>query len=249
MKLVKDKEKIRHNFDMASDTYENFASVQYQSAEKLCKKLLCHFPELNPYNILDLGTGTGFITKLLYRVFPTSRYTLNDISLAMLGKAKEKFHNNVKFVCGDMEMLDFGFHDLVVSNLALQWVNNLNKMLEKVCKNLKIFAFTCLLKGSFQKLSDIFQDLSLTPPIYQYPSQEELEGFITSIGVKKFMFDVEEIPIEFSSALDLFKYFKYTGANTPNHEHSISNILKVVRYHNYRIRMDYKVFFGFIESK
>lgn len=249
MKLTKDKGRVRHNFDMASNTYENFSSVQYQSAEKLCKKLLYYFPNLSPNTVLDLGAGTGFMTQLLYKGFPNSNYTVNDISPAMLKKAKKKLHNDVKFICGDMEILNFAFYDLVVSNLALQWINNLNEMLKKICKNSRYFAFTCLLKGSFQRLSDIFQDLSLIPPTYQYPSQKEVESFITSISIKKFAFDIEEITIEMPSALDLFKYFRYIGANTPNYHHSISKLLKVVRNHNYSIKINYKIFFGFIQNK
>ena len=53
--------------------------------------------------ILDLGAGTGLLTKYLYSAFSTAEYELIDLSKEMLGIAKSRFseHKNVKFIEDD----------------------------------------------------------------------------------------------------------------------------------------------------
>ena len=250
--LAKNKVKIRRNFDMAAGrSYEDAASIQFQSATKLCTKLLHYFPKLSAKSILDLGAGTGFVTEQLIKILPNSTYTLNDIAPLMLKQSKEKFRDNcenISFICGDMEQINFPFYDLVISNFALQWLSNLKNMLKKICNKSGIFAFTCLLQDSFQEFSDIFHGMSLVSPVHQYPPQEELEDYISSLRSKRTIFDVEEMSMIFPDILTALKYFKSLGANTSHHQYSVADLLNVARLNNNSVKVTYRVFFGLIEN-
>ena len=85
------KQKIANNFDKAANSYEHAATVQKMSSTILIDQLYQFEPNLDPKFILDLGTGTGFTTEILYQNYPKASFTLNDISRHMLYNAKNKF--------------------------------------------------------------------------------------------------------------------------------------------------------------
>jgi malonyl-CoA O-methyltransferase len=154
---------IKHNFNKASLSYDAAATVQYNAAKHLVFNLIKNCSEFNPSSILDLGTGTGYIPELLLNYFPKSQYILNDISENMLNKTKQKLNNytNIQFNLNDMETTDFGFNQLIISNMALQWVKNLNNLLIKLFNNSNILAFSCLLNQNFDEWNYILKNLNL----------------------------------------------------------------------------------------
>ncbi|MGL9725287.1 MAG: methyltransferase domain-containing protein [Wolbachia sp.] len=182
---------IQNNFSRASSSYDDIAFVQKECAIKLVNLLKSYFPEFHPQSILDLGTGTGYIPEILFSSFPQSKFTLNDISPSMLAKIKEKLamYKEVALVLGDMETLDFGLHDLIVSNLALQWVCNLKKMIRKSYDSSNVFVFSCLLDGTFSEWSRVFTKSLLPTPTHQYPSKQELESYLLHLKPKRYLFD------------------------------------------------------------
>jgi ubiquinone/menaquinone biosynthesis C-methylase UbiE len=73
-------------------------------------------------SILDLGAGTGLLTKYLIQQFPAATFHLIDISEQMMDMAKSRFKNleNVKYVIDDYSknIPDERF-DLVASALSI----------------------------------------------------------------------------------------------------------------------------------
>ena len=122
--MIELKVKIQNSFNKASKSYDQVASVQRKAAKFLIERLLeCHTE--TPQTILDLGTGTGCIPELLLKFYPDSFYTLNDIADQMLEFCKYKFvhHKNFVFSNDDMSALSMSHYDLIISNFALQWVD------------------------------------------------------------------------------------------------------------------------------
>lgn len=90
---------------------------------------LCRTVE-NPISILDLGAGTGLLTKLVYDRFPKSTYTLVDISNDMLEIARKRFAGcaNVHFTAVDYtKSLPDGEFDLVTSALSIHHLSDGDK--------------------------------------------------------------------------------------------------------------------------
>ena len=81
---------IQNNFNKASTSYDFVATIQKQAALFLVEKVL-ESKIKRPKTILDLGTGTGYITEFLLKSFPNSAYLLNDIADKMLEVCKSKF--------------------------------------------------------------------------------------------------------------------------------------------------------------
>jgi len=55
-------------------------------------------------DILDVGCGTGYLTKLLLDRWPDARITAIDIAPGMIEYARDRFNeSNVEFACLDIE--------------------------------------------------------------------------------------------------------------------------------------------------
>jgi len=235
---------IQRNFNSASASYDAVASIQKKCATQLVGCLKKHFPTCHPDTILDLGTGTGYIPEILLYAFPESKFTLNDLSFNMLDKAKKKLPSKrVSYILGDMEVQDFDFHDLIISNLALQWVDDLYRTIRKFYEKSGFFAFSCLLDGTFSEWSKIFIDASLTTPIHRYPSRPALEHYIGSLEPSKYFCDVCAFDVVFSSAADFMRYLKALGANYSHQHITIADLKRIINMYRDKIKVTYKVFF------
>ena len=73
--------------------------------------------------VVDLGCGTGELTRQLADTLPNSNVTGLDSSMQMLEKAAAYTGTNLHFEQGDQAQLT-GEWDLIFSNAALQWSEN-----------------------------------------------------------------------------------------------------------------------------
>jgi trans-aconitate 2-methyltransferase len=73
--------------------------------------------------VVDLGCGTGDLTRRLAEILPGSDVTGLDSSSQMLGKAASYAGPDLRFEQGDQAQLT-GEWDLIFSNAALQWSEN-----------------------------------------------------------------------------------------------------------------------------
>ncbi|KZX16398.1 class I SAM-dependent methyltransferase [Methanobrevibacter curvatus] len=123
---------VKKRFEEVADEYdEEFVKLipHYQaSIEALINTI--PFDENKEIKILDLGCGTGVVTKNLKELFPNSTVTCLDLSPKMIEIAKEKLKNykGIEFFVGDF--LNFEFeegYDAVLSSLAIHHINDNDK--------------------------------------------------------------------------------------------------------------------------
>ena len=81
--------------------------------------------------ILDLGSGTGLLAALILRRLPDARFTLLDISEAMLAQARTRFAGSpahVEIRVGDHATADLGGPwDAIVSALSIHHLTDADK--------------------------------------------------------------------------------------------------------------------------
>lgn len=83
-------------------------------------------------SILDLGAGTGLLTKYLYEKFPTAKFTLVDVAEKMLEIAKVRFQGKKNFsynVSDYSAKLPSGDFDLITSALSIHHLDEEEKRL------------------------------------------------------------------------------------------------------------------------
>ena len=114
--------------------YQQASNHQKDWGNRLIDELHLHGDEI----ILDLGCGEGTLTARLATLVPDGGVVGMDSSIQMIQVGKGLETSNLKFICRDIDDLDFieGF-DVIFSNAALHWVTDHDRLLINVHRALR----------------------------------------------------------------------------------------------------------------
>ena len=101
------------------ERYEQFKKERYAPFEDLIKLVAVR----DGLRAVDLGCGTGELTRRLADALPASDVVGIDSSHQMLASAEERARPGLRFEQGAIEEVQ-GEWDLIFSNAALQWVED-----------------------------------------------------------------------------------------------------------------------------
>jgi trans-aconitate 2-methyltransferase len=121
-------------YDFDPDKYRQGSNHQRDWGNRLIEELNLRGDE----KILDLGCGEGTLSAKLAALVPKGGVVGMDSSAPMIEAARALEAPNLKFLCRDIDDLDFnkGF-DVVFSNAALHWVKDHDGLLQTVHRALK----------------------------------------------------------------------------------------------------------------
>lgn len=139
---VPDKRLVAASFSRAAQRYDDHAVLQREVADHLLGLVDIQRPVRR---ILDIGSGTGYCSAPLLKVFPGAELISLDIAPGMLSHARrrygeeyEELHGNTRgaWLCGDAEALPLAGDsiDLVFSSLAIQWCSDYRRLFSEVCR-------------------------------------------------------------------------------------------------------------------
>jgi trans-aconitate 2-methyltransferase len=117
------------------DTYNKFKTERFAPFYDLLA-LLQVKPEME---VIDLGCGTGELSRKLADALPGSKLLGIDSSVEMLSDSKVFENDRVRFECLSIEqqLAKAKKFDLVFSNAAVQWIDNHHITLPKIISLLK----------------------------------------------------------------------------------------------------------------
>lgn len=200
---------VRKQFEKSMADYDKNAVVQDLTASKLVIELLKISDNFE--NILEIGTGTGLLTKKIAKDIRYKNFYANDL----VEKSKSyvtKFIPNAHFICGNAAKIKVDRKlDLILSNAVLQWFQNQEKILEILKFKLKsggILAFSSFSPSNFKELREL-TGLSL-----KYRTREELNEILKSIGFEILYSEEFFEPVSFDNPLELLAHMKKTGVNS-----------------------------------
>lgn len=132
-----DKSRMRQSFHRAAKQYDAAAILQRQVREEMLSRL--EVVKLEPAVILDAGCGTGHGLSALLKRFKKAQGIALDIAEGMLSRSKTLFpwyqfwQTSPRFVCADIEAMPIATAsvDMVWSNLAVQWCNDMDTVLQE----------------------------------------------------------------------------------------------------------------------
>jgi trans-aconitate 2-methyltransferase len=95
-------------------------------------------PSTSPQAAIDLGCGTGELTKILHEKFQIKETLGMDSSANMIAKAQSQTSPGLKFEIGDIEKFSSAAkYDLVFSNAALQWCKDHENLFARMKKAIR----------------------------------------------------------------------------------------------------------------
>ena len=149
---MKNKPAIAKSFGRAAPVYDRAAAVQRLAAQRLAARLVAMAPDA-PGMLLDVGCGTGAVAAELAAAWPEAAMVLADLAPPMLAVARGKLLGAAG-VAADADSLPFAREsfDLVASNLALQWCDDVASVLRRLAGLLRpggVLGVTTLLDGSW----------------------------------------------------------------------------------------------------
>lgn len=122
---------LKEKFDENADKYDKIRKLIIPCFDDLYNitRDLANSKREDP-KILDLGAGTGLLTKYLFEKYPQGEFTLVDLSDEMLKIAKNRFRglNNFKYIAEDYLTYNFdNSFDMIISSLSIHHLEDENK--------------------------------------------------------------------------------------------------------------------------
>ena len=210
-------QRIRSAFSNASIQYDVLTGMHKEIARELVDKV----KDLPASVVLDIGMGTGYMTNRLANYFADAKVIGIDVSEGMLKEAQKKYEV-ASIVGADARALAFGNNqfDLIVSNLAFQWVNPLSQSFGECYRVLKPngqFHFTLFgqdtFKELFASLEGAFAVFNKPLVIDRLPSEIEIKEALLKNNFSDVVIMEERISSHFPDMMTLLQWIKNIGAN------------------------------------
>jgi len=144
---------IAARFGARASSYEAHAGLQADVAQRLA----AHLPDVTAPSVLELGCGTGLLSRHLVARYPDGRFVLTDVSPAMIAECRRNLAD-VEGARVRFEMMDAGMTsgrdglDLIVTSMTLHWLPDPLASLERLRARLSprgLLVFAALGPDSF----------------------------------------------------------------------------------------------------
>jgi malonyl-CoA O-methyltransferase len=212
------KQKIGRAFGRASGSYAANASVQQLAAERLAGRIAA-LPLPTRPRVLEIGCGSGFLTGALARMLPEADLAVSDLSPQMVAACRASLPGaRAGYLVMDGERPCFadGAFDLVCSSLAVQWFDDLEGSLTRLCRLLKPgghLAFSTLLCDSLTEWRRAHSDEGLTAGAPDFAAPAELQHFSHATAV--LVLSEERVIERHADGAAFVRAMKSIGAATP----------------------------------
>ncbi len=216
-----EKKRIARSFSKAATSYDAYASIQRHVADKLLAQLK---EDANVQRVLDLGSGTGYCTNELHRLYPNAEIINLDIAEAMLLFAASRHKAsglNEKSICADAEALPFlaDTFDIIFSSLAIQWCQNYSVLFSELKRVLKAqgeFHISTFGPETLQEVSQAWQQVDSFVHVNQFNTDLFLNNEINNNGFTKVLIEIDPMLTYYKSFEKLARELKSIGARNMN---------------------------------
>ena len=221
------KDTIIRRFDAAAGTYDGVAGTQNLIAAGLARRILA-LPLAGQPDVLEIGCGTGALTAILGPLLPGCRWLATDIAPAMVAACARRALPGVtpRVMDGECPDLAEASFDLIVSNMAVQWFDDLPAGLTRLHRLLKpggMLAVTTLGAGTFAEWRTVCHEAGVEPGTPAYLSAGELAAALPESCVAG-----EACPLDCGNLKGFLDHLRLTGARAahPGHPGLSPGVLK-----------------------
>lgn len=209
LSLVKtDKQRIAQTFSKAAMHYDNHANIQRYSGNKLMALARHEIGNI----VLDAGCGTGYFS---WKWKQQGKFVIAlDLSHSMLQVAKQQ-QRATCYLQSDIEHCALAHHsvDMVFSNLAMQWCDNLSiavhSLMNKINHKGSLY-FSTLATSTLKEVRNAWQSIDKHQHVNPFLSLQDIEKACAGFNYQCFSETVTE---QYDSLQALFTSLKGVGAN------------------------------------
>jgi len=212
--------RIQKAFSRSADGYEELSDLQQQVGNELIRLA----DDLGSHRrILDVGMGTGLLTRRLKQRWPSAQVVGLDFAFGMVAQARRR-PEDVRLIQADASLLPFKKEtfDLVFSNLAYQWVDGLPQVFTSTAANLKPGGCFCLSLFTRNSLQELFVSLRQAVQerrglreiyIRHLPTAQEVLNAVGQAGLRLSVERRQHMRLAFWDLMALLRWLKGIGAN------------------------------------
>ena len=218
---------VRRSFGRAAGTYSDAATMQREVSAKAFARL--DGVGLRPASILDAGCGTGFALPHMAACFPDARRVALDLALPMLLVARNAnigagVGDGVShdFVCGDISALPFAASafDLVWSNLAVQWINDLSPAFVELLRVLRpggLLSFTTIGPATLPELRGAFSNTDEHTHFSRFVDATRIAAMLAVAGFVDCVVESEPFVLTYADGMAMMRDLRAIGATNATH--------------------------------
>lgn len=219
-----DKQHVRSAFDRAAVSYDAHAVLQREIADRMQERLdyVKHMPGI----LLDAGAGTGYGATALRNRYPQAHLVALDLAESMLQIARPKpslwqrINRAAPFnaVCADIDRLPLKTSsvDMVWSNLALQWCNDLNVSFAEIYRVLApngLLMFSTFGPDTLKELRQAFNSVDGYTHVNRFVDMHDIGDVLVHAGFSTPVMDMEYITLTYDDLKSLMQELKAIGAH------------------------------------
>jgi malonyl-CoA O-methyltransferase len=220
-----DKAFARRSFEAAAERYDDAAVLQHEIAARMLERL--DYVRLQPHTVLDLGCGTGFALDGLSRRYRRARLIALDFAVNMLRLARRRgsWLNRPRALCADLEALPLADDsvDLVFSNAALQWSNNLDAVFAELLRVVRpggLLMFTTFGPDTLTELRQAWAAADGGAHVSPFIDMHDIGDALVRARFADPVMDTERLTVTYESVGDLMRDLKQIGAHNALAERS-----------------------------
>jgi malonyl-CoA O-methyltransferase len=217
-----DKHKTRQGFERAAHTYDANAVLQREIGTRLLERL--DFIKMQPEIVLDLGCGTGAISEHLLKRYKKARVIGVDLAVNMVQKTRQRggWFRKPHGVCADVNHLPFQAQcvDMLISNLMLQWCNDLPAVFGEFVQVLKpngLLMFATFGPDTLKELRASWGSVDGFTHTSRFADMHDVGDALLQAGFRDPVVDMETITLTYTDVRGLLRDLKGIGANNATH--------------------------------
>ena len=222
-----DKARVRASFDRAANTYDAAAVMQKLVREEMLSRL--ELVNLQASRILDAGCGTGKASVALMQKYPKAQVISLDLAMGMLHKTQstrtlsQRLKQSLGLgkqsaLCADIEHLPLadGCLDMVWSNLAIQWCNDLDAVfsdMHRVLRTDGLLMFSTLGPDTLKELRAASSLDDEHIHVSRFIDMHDIGDALVRAGFAAPVLDVERITLTYDDVISVMRDLKSIGAH------------------------------------
>lgn len=270
---------VATRFDYAAESYEDAATIQQAAAERFDTWLVDHNKTPNdantkrsttltllphqtsqqhtwqtglaPKRIVEIGCGTGFLTRRLQCRYGQTHLHITDLAPAMLAHCRNSLPTTpqLSFAIADARNAIFNpTPDWIVSTMCFQWLDDLPSVLKWHFEQCQVLAFSLLLDSSFSVWRQAHQAQNLPLGLRSLPEWQWLSDLVDTLSATKTARARFTLTEKYDDGLHFLRTLKKIGASHPRQGYHSINLRPVLKNFVSGLTANYDIGFFWIEK-